>query len=121
MPARPSIKTVTLALLLPGMAMAAPQLRLHNALAECVSIEMTPPQSKRQQLILEADFRIKQATAACGCTSMRVAWHSELAGEALSQERFSLSGNMHKRLVLGTTTRTQGLRDLDLHFSCAAE
>lgn len=118
-----SIKAVLLGLLLPGAVMAAkpPHITLQNTLADCVSIEMATPLTTRQGLQVDVDLRMLQSTAACGCTSMRVAYRSEADGKTLRHQRFTLRGDLHKRLTLGTRAQTRRLTELNLHFSCAAE
>ena len=118
-----SIKTALLSLLLPGAVMAAepPRIALQNTLADCVSIETATPLTTRQRLQVDVDLRMLQSTAACGCTSMRVAYRSEADGKTLRHQRFTLRGDLHKRLTLGTRAQTRRLTELNLHFSCAAE
>ncbi|MDP5238931.1 DUF2195 family protein [Uliginosibacterium sp. 31-16] len=118
-----SIKAALLGLLLPGAVLAAepPRITVHNALADCVSIETATPLAARQALQVDVDLRMLQSTAACGCTSMRVAYRSEADGKTLRHQRFTLRGDLHKRLTLGTRAQTRTLTELNLHFSCAAE
>jgi hypothetical protein len=81
---------------------ALPSVPVQNLIEECVDVKASAPYTIKGKAYVEADLKMLQVTAHCGCTS-KVAAYSLLNenGTTLFHARFDLTRSEKKKLNLG--------------------
>ena len=99
---------------------AAPELKVNNAVAQCVDIRLGKPVLRAGNYFVDASFLARQELSQCGCTSKVMSYSVEDERSKISvYRRFTVSSDAVKKLKLGRAHAGSRHEKLMMRVGCA--